>query len=162
MKLKNRTRLLNVLFITAAITYSGLSNAASGSFETSVAVDGTAIVDVTNASGNVTVRGADVDEVTIRARITISKRLQKTDPLKVGNIIAQIKRSPPITSDGNRVTVQALQKSTHKRYASISYEILVPRNAEVNVQSISGNIHVSGVTGRVTANSESGEVTMPG
>jgi hypothetical protein len=80
--------------------------------------------------------------------------------LKVGEIISAIKRSPPVELDGNRVIIETLTKHTHKRYVSISYEILVPREAEINVHSVSGNVRVSGIIGEVNATSDTGKVTV--
>ena len=37
---------------------------------------------------------------------------------------------------------------------------MVPRDSQVNVQSVSGDVKVSGVTGGVNATSEEGEVTL--
>ena len=153
-------RLTKIVAILALFGYSAASLAASGSFETSIAIDGDAIVDVSNQSGTVVVRGGDVDEVTIYARITIDERYARTDPQKAGNVIGQIKRSPPVESDGNRVTIGELKKHTHQRYASISYEILVPRDTAVIVHSVSGDVLVSGITGEVEATSDTGKVTV--
>ena len=36
----------------------------------------------------------------------------------------------------------------------------MPSDSEVNVQSVSGDVTVSGVTGTVNANSEEGQVTL--
>jgi len=160
MELEKRKRLVKLVAVLALFGHSAASLAASGSFEKSVAIDGAAIIDVSNQSGAVVVRGGDVDQVTIRARILVDERYSKTDPLKAGKIISSIKRSPPVEIDGNRVVVETLTKHTHKRYASISYEILVPRDAEVNVHSVSGNVRVSGITGEVNATSDTGKVTV--
>jgi hypothetical protein len=105
-------------------------------------------------------KAAAVDQVTIRARILVDERYSKTNPLKVGEIISAIKRSPPVELDGNRVIIETLTKHTHKRYVSISYEILVPREAEINVHSVSGNVRVSGIIGEVNATSDTGKVTV--
>lgn len=160
MSFKSRKRLIVVTAILTLFGYSAASLAASGSFETSIAVDSDAIVDVSNLRGTVVVRGDDVDEVTIRARITVDKRYTRTDPQKAGKLIGEIKRSPPVESNGNRVIVGELKKHTHRRYASISYEILVPREAAVTVRSVSGDVRVSGISGEVKATSDTGTVTV--
>ncbi len=155
-----RKRLTFVAAILVMFGYSAAASAASGAFEKSVAVDGDAIVDVSNLRGTVNVRGADVDEVTIRAKITVDKRYARTDPLKAGKVIGEIKRSPPIEADGNRVVVGELKKHSHRRYATISYEILVPRESSVTVHSVSGDVRVSGISGEVNATSDTGDVTV--
>jgi hypothetical protein len=158
-----QSRLLGKIFVLVGMLgYSSISLAATGAFETNVAVDGPAIVDVSNLSGAVVVRGGDVDEITIRARITVDKRTSKTDPLKAGRMIEAIQRSPPVVTDGNRVIITALKKRTQQRHVSISYEIVVPRDAAVNVRSVSGDVQVSGVEGHVNAESESGKVIQAG
>ena len=146
--------------VLAMFGYSAAALAASGAFEKSVAVGGDAFVDVSNLKGSIVVRGDDVDEVTILARITVDKRYAKSDPLKAGRLINEIKRSPPIEADGNRVVVGELEKHSHRRYASISYEILVPREATVSVHSVSGDVRVSGINGEVNATSDTGTVTV--
>ena len=160
MRIELRKWLAVAAVVLAMVGYSATALAASGAFEKSFAVDGDAIVDVSNLKGTVVVRGGDVDEVTIRARITIDKRFAKSDPLKAGKLIGEIKRSPPVEATGNRVTVAELEKHSHRRYASVSYEILVPREATVSVHSVSGDVRVSGMRGEVNATSDTGEVTV--
>lgn len=156
----SRQRFVRLAAVVALFAYSAISIAATGAFETSVLVTDNAIVEVTNQRGTVVVRGADVDEVTIHARIKVDKRFTRTDPQKAAKLIGEIKRSPPVETDGNRVIVGELKKHTHQRYASISYEILVPSEATVNVHSVSGDVRVSGVSGEVNATSDNGEVTV--
>ncbi len=153
-------RLIKVAAILALFGYSAASMAASGSFETSIAVDGDAIVDVSNQRGTIVVQGADVDKVTIRGRISIDKRYAKSDPQKAASLISAIKRSPPVEADGDRVTIGQLKKHAQKRRASISYEIVVPREATVTVRSVSGDVRVSGISGEVNATSDTGNVTV--
>jgi hypothetical protein len=160
MRNEFRKWLTMTLAAFALFGYSAAAFAASGAFEKSFAVDSDAIVDVSNLKGSVVVRGGDVDAVTIRARIAIDKRYAKSDPLKAGKLINEIKRSPPVEAVANRVTVAELQKHSHRRYASISYEILVPREATVSVHSVSGDVRVSGINGEVNATSDTGEVTV--
>ena len=162
MSIEFRKRLTMATAALLLFGYSAASSAASASFETSIAVGSDAIVEVSNQKGTVVVRGDDVDEVTIRARITVDKRYARTDPQKAGRLLGEIKRSPPVESDGNRVIVGELKKHTHKRYASISYEILVPREATVTVHSVSGDVRVSGINGKVNATSDTGTVTVAG
>ena len=160
MRIEVRKGLAVAIAALAMFGYSAAALGASVAFEKSFAVDGDAVVDVSNLKGTVVVRGGDVDEVTIRARINVDKRYARTDPLKAGKLIGEIKRSPPIEAEGNRVIVGELEKHSHRRYASISYDILVPREATVSVHSVSGDVRVSGISGEVSATSDTGEVTV--
>ena len=162
MKFVQAKQLVKLVAIIGVLGCSSASFAASGAFETSVAIDGPAIIDVSNLSGAVVVTGGDVEEITIRAHITINERLSNTDPIKAARMIKAIKRSPLVVSDGNNVVISTLVKKTHQRYASVSYEIVVPQDAAVNVRSVSGDVRVVGVTGQVNASSETGKVSKAG
>jgi hypothetical protein len=147
----------------AVISILGLPTAAlaaSGSFEMDIPVANVASIEVTNGSGTVYVRGADVDQVTIRARINVDKRYAKRDPYKAMSMVEALKRTPPIRTDGDRIIIEQPRKNTQRRHVSIDYEILVPRDAQVKVHSDSGDVRVSGVSGPVDATSETGVVTL--
>lgn len=160
MRHETRMQFMRMAVILAMFGYTAATLAASGSFEENIAVGDGVIVDVTNLNGDVVVRGANVDEVTVRARISIDKRFERTDPQKAGKVIGEIRRSPPIELIGNRVVIGELTKHTHQRYASLSYEILVPSDATVSIHTESGDVRVSGVTGPVNATSDKGDVTV--
>ena len=132
---------------------------ATGSFEETIDVNGVAVLDVTNERGAIEVIGADVDTVLIQATITINERLSASNPMRAEKIIRSVKRSPPVSVEGGRVEIGKLS-SRHQRHASISYKIVVPRDSEVKVHSVSGNVKVDGVTGIVKATSDKGEVTL--
>ena len=132
---------------------------ATATFEETIDVNGVAVIDVANESGAIKVIGDDVDQVSIHAKVKISKQLSKSDPMRAEKIIRSVKRSPPVSVEDGRIQISELS-ARHQRHASISYEIVVPRNSEVNVQSVSGDVTVSGVTGIINATSEKGEVTL--
>jgi len=134
--------------------------ATTGSFEQTVDVDGAAVVHVSNDSGAVEIIGGDVDKVTIRATIRIDKKLSGSDPKRAVEILRAVKRRPPVSIEGGRIEISKIQRRAYQRHASISYEIVVPHDSEVNVHSVSGDVKVSGVTGSVSATSETGKVTL--
>jgi hypothetical protein len=160
MKLSNLGSLFRLIAIVAVLGSPAAALAASGKFQKDVAVDGSAVVFVSNETGSITVRGGDVDKVTIRARIRISDRMARRDPQRAQEIINGIKRWPPITVEGNRIEITKVERRSYQKYASISYEIQVPRDSDIEVHSVSGNVVVSGVTGDVDAKSDTGEVTL--
>lgn len=160
MAYHSQRRLVSGLLLFALLGYSAVSIAATGTFKKSIAVNANAIVEVSNLQGNVIVRGADVDKVTIRARIEVDKRLAKTSPQKAAKLIGAIRRSPPVETIENRIVIGELKKHTHQRYATISYDIQVPSKATVKVHSVSGDVRVSGVSGTVDATSDKGEVSV--
>ncbi len=157
---KTQFRIIKLVAVIATLTYSAASFAASAVFEKDYAIDNTASIEVSNGSGSVDVRGADVDQVTIRAHISIDKRYTRRDASKAKRLALQVRAKPPISVDGDRIVIDQPQNNAQRRYATISYEIVVPFDAQVKVQSESGNVRVSGVSGEVDATSESGVVTL--
>ena len=159
MKLEICRNLVSTFAAVAIFLSPAAVFAASGSFEKTVDVDGAAIVDVSNDSGTVEVIGDDVDQVSIRATIKISKKLSRSDPMRAEQIIRAVKRLPPVSVEGGRIEISKIA-DRYQRHASISYEIVVPRDSEVTVHSVSGNVKVSGVAGSVNATSDKGKVTL--
>ncbi len=157
---KTPTRIIQLVAVVAALGYSAASVAASAVFEKEYSIDNAASIEISNGSGSVDVRGADVDQVTIRARISIDKRYTRRDASKAKRLALQLRAKPPISVDGDRIVIEQPQNNAQRRYATISYEIVVPNDAQVKVQSESGNVRVSGVSGEVDATSESGVVTL--
>lgn len=132
----------------------------TASLEMDMPIEKAAVLNVSVDDGTVEITGADIDHVSIRAVIEVDDRLSRTSPMKAGGIANAVKRSPPISADGDRITITSLEKRTHQRYVTMAYEITVPHDATVTVHSDSGNVTVSGVTGPVEATSDSGEVTV--
>ncbi len=131
----------------------------TGKFEETIDVNGAAVIDVTNESGAIEVIGADVNEVSIVGTVKISKDLSRSNPMRAKKITKSVKKSPPVSVEDGRIQISKFS-GRHQRHASISYKIVVPSDSEVNVQSVSGDVTVSGVTGTVNANSEEGQVTL--
>jgi len=157
---KKQTRIFELFALVAALGYSAASVAASAVFEKEYAIENTASIEISNGSGSVDVRGADVEQVTIRARISIDERYARRDAYKANKMVLDLRAKPPIRVDGDRIVIEQPKNNTQRRHATISYEILVPRDAHVRVQSESGDVRVSGISGPVDATSESGVVTL--
>jgi hypothetical protein len=160
MNVKKQARLTKLLTLIAALGYSAASLAASAVFEKEYLIENTASIEVLNGSGSVDVHGADVDQVTIRARISIDDRYARRDAYKANKMVRDLRAKPPIRVDGDRIVIAQPKNNTQRRHATISYEILVPRDAHVTVQSESGDVRVSGISGPVNATSETGVVTI--
>ena len=153
-------RVTGAIAILLVLVSAPAALAETTSIEMDIAISDAAVLDVSVDDGTVEVKGADVDHVTVHARIDVDDRLTSVDPIKAGSIAGAIKRSPPIHADGDRITITSLKKRTHQRYVTMAYEIVVPRNTNVTVHSATGNVTVSGVSGPVEATSGSGEVTV--
>jgi hypothetical protein len=157
---KKQSRIIKLLTLVAALGYSAASVAASAVFEKEYSIENTASIEISNGSGSVNVRGADVDQVTIRALISIDERYTRRDAYKANKMVLDLRAKPPIRVDGDHIVIEQPKNNAQRRHATISYEILVPRDAHVKVQSESGDVRVSGISGPVDATSDTGVVTL--
>jgi len=90
----------------------------------------------------------------------IRLRFARRDAYNAYRIALALSAKPPIRVDGDRIVIERPKKHAQRRHATISYEILVPRDAQVKVKSESGDVRVSGISGPVDATSDTGVVTL--
>lgn len=157
---KTQTRIITLLTLVAALGYSAASVADSAVFEKAYSIENIASIEISNGSGSVDVRGTNVDQVTIRARININERYARRDVYKAKKMLLDLRAKPPIRVDGDRLVIERPKSSAQRRHATISYEVLAPRDAQVKVQTESGDVRVSGISGPVDATSDTGVVTL--
>lgn len=129
---------------------------ATGSFDRTLDISGPVVLDLSNVSGNVDINGSADGKVHIHAEVRASGFGFESPRKRVNEILA----SPPVEQSGGTVRVG---KDVHgMRNVSISYEIQVPRNTEVETSVVSGSETVRGVRGPVKSNSVSGSVSISG
>ena len=116
VNLYNQSRIAKFIAVIFVLGLPTAALATSGSFEMDIPIANVAAIEVTNGSGTVNVRGADVDQVTIRARISVDERYAKRDPYKSISMVESLKRSPPIRTDGDRSVIEQPRKHTQRRH----------------------------------------------
>ena len=126
--------------------------AAEGSFQRTLQVTGPVHMDLTTGSGNVQVRTGNSSQVQVMGRI------RSTDWFE-GNVEARIKRleaNPPIQQSGNAIRIGHIDDPELRHNISISYEVVVPAETELRVESGSGNQRVEGIRGPLEVSAGSG------
>jgi hypothetical protein len=108
---------------------------------------------VSTASGSIDVAGQDTDQAqvvaTIQARAATEEEAQE--------LAEQVEIR--FQEAGDRLEIKADRPSLHSRRSiSISYTIIVPRQAHIECESASGSLKVQDLTGRVNARTASGSV----
>ena len=114
----NQTRTIRLLTLVAALGYSAASVAASAVFEKEYSIENTASIEISNGSGSVDVRGADVDQVTIRARISIDERFARRDAYNANKMVLNLRAKPPIRVDGDRIVIEQPKNHAQRRHAT--------------------------------------------
>ena len=102
-------------------------------------------VTITNVAGSVKVNGWDRNEVEVKG--TLGPGVERLD----------------IDSSGRTVEIEVdYLRRSHGRDADAHLEIRVPAGSDVDVESVSAEVSVAGVTGEVTVESVSGSVDVEG
>jgi DUF4097 and DUF4098 domain-containing protein YvlB len=112
---------------------------------------------VANASGDVTVTGSDVDTVQVNVVKTAYDSSQSSADAEVKNIKYTIKQT------GNAITLTyELPKSMNfnNKVNTVDFEITVPSETAVEVDSSTGKVSVAGTKGNVDLKNSFGDVTV--
>lgn len=145
--------LLTVFWATEA-------QAAKGSFEQTLSVDGPVVLDVTTGSGSISVETGDSGTVTVIGHIKVGSAFAKRSAAEAEKLVEMFKASPPVELDNGRLLVGHVRDRAYRKNVSISYEIVVPANTEVVSDTGSGSQKISGITAPVKAKTGSGSVTL--
>ena len=142
------------LTLAALICLQALPAAASaeGSFHRALSVSGPVRLDLTTGSGNVEVRTGGSGQVQVTGHIRITEWFS-------GNAEEKIKRleaNPPIEQTGNDIRIGRIDDPELRHNISISYEVVVPAETELRVQSGSGDQRVEGIRGPLEVSAGSG------
>ena len=137
------------LFALSALFALATATAASAQdFQKSYRVAAGGQVRITNISGDVSVTGYDGDAILVKAH-------------KTGRDIEKVEVED--RSSGGSVDVGVRYPNECRCDASVRFEVQVPRSVSFNferISSVSGDVKVSDVTGRIKASAVSGDVTV--
>jgi DUF4097 and DUF4098 domain-containing protein YvlB len=126
--------------------------AVEGSFQRTLRVSGRVRMDVTTGSGNVQVRTGNSSQVQVTGHIRATEWFG-------GDVEEKIKRlesNPPIQQSGNDIHIGHIDDPELRHNISISYEVTVPAETELRVESGSGNQTVEGIRGPLEVSAGSG------
>jgi DUF4097 and DUF4098 domain-containing protein YvlB len=132
--------------------------ASEGSFQRTLQVTGPVHMDLTTGSGNVEVRTGNSSQVRVTGHIRATEWFG-------GNAEEKIKRleaNPPIQQSGNDIRIGHIDDPELRHNISISYEVSVPAETELRVESGSGNQTVEGIRGPLEVSAGSGGLKISG
>ena len=102
-------------------------------------------------NGGISIRGGDVQTITVIAKIAATARTQ----VEAAEIAKQVK----IEVTPTRVTSDGPDQTNHRNWY-VSFDVIVPRGASVNAQTHNGGVSLEGLTGRSEARAVNGPVTV--
>ena len=137
-----------------------LASAQPLTFEKTVTVGASPSLDVSTGSGEVVVQAGTGNAMVIKG--TVKVRTGWNVPSNAAELAQRLVANPPISQNGDLVTVGKIADEDTRRAVSVSYNVTVPAPTAVQANSGSGSVSVTGVSGAVKANSGSGSVSAAG
>jgi DUF4097 and DUF4098 domain-containing protein YvlB len=126
--------------------------AAEGSFQRALQVSGPVHLELTTGSGNVEVRTGNSSQVQVTGHIRASEWFGAN----VEEKIKRLEANPPIQQSGNDIRIGHIDDPELRHNISISYEVIVPVETDLRMQSGSGDQKVEGIRGPLEVSSGSG------
>ncbi|MGB7554179.1 MAG: DUF4097 family beta strand repeat-containing protein [Candidatus Korobacteraceae bacterium] len=146
----------SAVFLALLLAPALLHARAEGHFDRTLTVSGTASLDITTGSGDITVKAGGSDKVVVHGTVRASN-----DWFSSGeSAIHTVDSNPPIQQNGNSIRIGYNLPEDVRRHVSISYEITVPADTAVQAHSGSGSLSVEGVRAEVQAETGSGEIRV--
>jgi Putative adhesin len=147
--------LLGAYAVAAMVCYSALpvAAAAEGSFQRTLQTTGPVNLDISTGSGSVQVRSGG------SSRVQVTGHIRASEWFSGGHAEDKIKRlqaNPPISQTGNSIRIGRIDDPELQRNISISYEVVVPAETELRVESGSGDQSVDGIRGPLELTAGSG------
>ena len=130
-----------------------------GSFERTLTVSGTADLEVSTGSGNITVRPGSGSTVRIVGTIHAWAR-GRDEEATARERVRRLEGNPPIEQNGNSIHIGRIEERELQRNVGIDYEITLPADSRVRGNTGSGNIDLAGIRGTVSSNTGSGNISI--
>jgi len=144
------------LWFTAALVLAGCQAgpSASGSFDRTYPVSGHIRIELTNASGDVSIIGGTDGKVHVHGDVRASGFGFESPKKRLDDTLA----NPPVEQRGE--TIHIGQDMSHLRHLAIAYTIQVPHDTEVDSNVASGAQTIRNVTGPIKVKAASGSIRV--
>jgi DUF4097 and DUF4098 domain-containing protein YvlB len=131
---------------------------ARGSFERTLTVNGPVDLSVRTGSGDIQIRTGTGDRVQVIGRISAGTSRETTEA--GADRVRRIEAAPPIVQNGNVITLGDTRGDNLYNNVSISYELVVPANTQLNASTGSGDQTIGSVDGAIRARTGSGDIRI--
>lgn len=140
-----------IILFTAALSFAR----AEGQFDRTLTVSGAVNLDLTTGSGEVLIKTGDSSKVVIHGRVRSSNDWWSGD---AESAVRSVESNPPINQSGNSIRIGYNLPEDAKRHVSIAYEVTVPADTTLQVNTGSGEISVEGVRSPAKLHTGSGDI----
>jgi DUF4097 and DUF4098 domain-containing protein YvlB len=147
------------LLAIATFTIATAAFAADGNFERSLSVSGSPNVSVATGSGFIHLKPGSDSQVHVIGHVHASHGWMSGD---ADSRVQQIINNPPITQNGNDITIGKTHDNDLFRNISIDYDVTLPRASNINAATGSGDMTIDNVGATLKAQTGSGNVRATG
>jgi hypothetical protein len=144
-------------FSAASCVTVELSAQAEGAFDRTLSVSGPVSLEVTTGSGSIVVRGGSADRMEVHGRIRAGNSFRQDQAQEA---VRWLEANPPVEQSGQTIRIGHIANREAARNVSISYEIVLPSQANVTARSGSGSQTMEGLAGRLAVDTGSGSITL--
>jgi DUF4097 and DUF4098 domain-containing protein YvlB len=155
---RQRNIILGIAIAALAIVASGcqMGPGVTGAFDRSFNVTAPIRLELSNASGNVTITGSSDNKVHIHGDVRASGMGFDSPQKRLDTVVG----NPPVEQKGDTIRVGKDLGKIHN--VSIAYTIEVPHDSEISTQVASGSQTITNVRGPVRVDSASGTIMVNG
>jgi DUF4097 and DUF4098 domain-containing protein YvlB len=121
-------------------------------------VNGPVDLSVRTGSGDIQIRTGTGDRVQVIGRISAGTSRETTEA--GADRVRRIEAAPPIVQNGNVITLGDTRGDNLYNNVSISYELVVPANTQLNASTGSGDQTIGSVDGAIRARTGSGDIRI--
>lgn len=147
-----------VLLLALPLVTTVLFARAEGHFDRTLTVSGPVNLDLTTGSGEVTVKTGGSNQVVIHATVRSSNDWFGGGDAE--NAVRSVESNPPIVQNGSSIRVGFNLPEDARRHVSISYEVTVPADTTLQVNTGSGEISAEGVRSPARLHTGSGDIRV--
>ena len=148
---RNSAALILIILFTAALSFAR----AEGQFDRTLTVSGAVNLDLTTGSGEVVIKAGDSSKIVIHGRVRSNNEWFGGD---AESVVRSVESNPPIVQSGNSIRIGFNLAEDARRHVSISYEMTLPADTTLQVNTGSGEISVQGVRAPAKLHTGSGDI----
>lgn len=154
MRLIRTIRLAMPVAIIAALP---LMAAETGSFDKTLKVTGQVSLDLRSGTGYVRIHAGPADSIHVAATV---RAKDSWFGMSAKEKVSKIQSNPPVTQNGNLITIGKIEDSDLRNDVSIDYDVTVPAQTQLTSRTGTGDQTISGVNLAMKVSSGTGGVTI--
>jgi hypothetical protein len=147
------------LLAIATLSIATAAFAADGNFDRTLNVSGSPTISVATGSGYIRLKPGSDNQVHVIGHVHANHGWMSGD---ADSRVQQIINNPPITQNGNEITIGERHSSDLFRNISIDYDVTLPRSSNIAATTGSGDMEIQDVGASLKAQTGSGSIRAKG